>query len=118
METTTCPKCNGSRKLMRYSHIAEGDCFECKATGRVTTGHSALVDIGGPDHEMTAERAIDQLRVFYVCARRQGAAWFDARSEEESGVGPCAVRWYASHLDATTAARVIASFDALTAISD
>lgn len=33
--TCTCPACGGSGKLPHYSHIANGDCFACGATGQI-----------------------------------------------------------------------------------
>ena len=33
--TCECPNCNGTGKLSHFSHIANGDCFACGATGRL-----------------------------------------------------------------------------------
>jgi hypothetical protein len=33
--TCTCPICSGSGKLPHYSHIQNGDCFACGATGKL-----------------------------------------------------------------------------------
>lgn len=33
--TCECPNCNGTGKVPHYSHIANGDCFACGATGRL-----------------------------------------------------------------------------------
>ena len=33
--TVTCPFCNGSGKLPHYSHVQNGDCFACGATGKL-----------------------------------------------------------------------------------
>lgn len=33
--TFTCPFCGGSGKLPHFSHIQNGDCFACGATGRL-----------------------------------------------------------------------------------
>jgi hypothetical protein len=38
-EVCTCPNCNGTGKLSHYSHIANGDCFACGATGLMTLSH-------------------------------------------------------------------------------
>ena len=31
----TCPKCNGAKKIVGFSHIANGDCFLCSGNGTV-----------------------------------------------------------------------------------
>jgi len=31
--TVTCPFCNGTGNLPHYSHVQNGDCFACGATG-------------------------------------------------------------------------------------
>ena len=111
METTTCPKCHGQKKLQHYSHIAEGDCFECKATGVVSASKGGSIFDGAPDGEMTEERARDQLRVWYVCANRQGAEWFVG--DAESCIGMNAVAFYADHVSAPKRAQVVAAFEAL-----
>ena len=112
---STCPKCNGARRIERYSGIAEGVCFECKGTGRVhgTAARAQLAD--APEYTLTAERALAQLRVWYVCAQRCGAEWFSAEAYETSGVGMRGVHFYAAALDATERAKVIAAFEALAA---
>ena len=33
--TCTCPFCGGSGKLPHFSHIQNGDCFACGATGQL-----------------------------------------------------------------------------------
>lgn len=33
--TCTCPFCGGSGKLPHFSHIQNGDCFACGATGKL-----------------------------------------------------------------------------------
>ena len=33
--TVTCPFCGGSGKLPHFSHIQNGDCFACGATGKL-----------------------------------------------------------------------------------
>ena len=33
--TCTCPFCNGTGKLHHFSHIQNGDCFACGATGKL-----------------------------------------------------------------------------------
>ena len=33
--TVTCPFCNGTGKLHHFSHIQNGDCFACGATGKL-----------------------------------------------------------------------------------
>ena len=33
--TCTCPFCSGSGKLPHFSHIQNGDCFACGATGQL-----------------------------------------------------------------------------------
>lgn len=33
MNKINCSKCNGSGKLSHYSHIANGDCFQCEGKG-------------------------------------------------------------------------------------
>jgi hypothetical protein len=33
--TCTCPFCGGSGKLPHFSHIANGDCFACGASGQL-----------------------------------------------------------------------------------
>ena len=33
--TVTCPFCGGSGKLHHFSHIQNGDCFACGATGKL-----------------------------------------------------------------------------------
>ena len=33
--TVTCPFCNGTGKLPHFSHIQNGDCFACGATGKL-----------------------------------------------------------------------------------
>lgn len=114
METTTCPKCHGQKKLQHYSHIAEGDCFECKATGVVSASKGGSIFDGAPDVEMTEERALDQLRVYYIVARREGAVWFEA-DEHAGWDGWAQVRYHANHVSAPKRAQVLASFAALAA---
>ena len=112
--TTPCLKCGGRGKIERFSNIAEGDCFECGATGRVSTisrGRVAPDAIEAP--VMDAECVVARMRVWYKNARTYGAEWF--ANEGESGVGMSAVRWHAQYLDAVTAARIVAAFEALAA---
>ena len=33
--TVTCPFCNGTGNLPHYSHVQNGDCFACGATGKL-----------------------------------------------------------------------------------
>ena len=33
--TVTCPFCNGTGKLPHYSHVENGDCFACGASGKL-----------------------------------------------------------------------------------
>lgn len=33
--TVTCPFCSGSGKLPHFSRVQNGDCFACRATGRL-----------------------------------------------------------------------------------
>jgi len=33
--TVTCPFCNGTGKLPHYSHVQNGDCFACGASGKL-----------------------------------------------------------------------------------
>ena len=33
--TYTCPFCGGTGKLPHFSHVQNGDCFACGATGRL-----------------------------------------------------------------------------------
>ena len=33
--TITCPFCNGTGKLPHYSHVQNGDCFACGASGKL-----------------------------------------------------------------------------------
>jgi hypothetical protein len=110
--TVTCPKCNGSRKLPHYASIANGDCFECGATGRVAAG-KASKSTRTPAADPCPEVAIARLRCFYASARENGACWFE--NADETGLGMPTVRYYASLLDATTAAKVLAAFEVLAA---
>ena len=115
--TTVCLKCNGSKKIYRYSNIANGDCFECGATGRVSVS-SATRKSTAPafvPEAPAADRVVDQMRVWYKCARYQGAAWFCPKAEGESGIGMSAVRWHMQFVDTATAARILAAFEALAA---
>ena len=110
--TVTCPKCNGSRKLFNFPHIANGDCFACGATGRVAAG-KASKSTRAPAADPCPEVAIARLRCFYASARENGACWFE--NTDETGLGMPTVRYYASLLDATTAAKVLAAFEVLAA---
>lgn len=33
--TTNCPKCDGSRRISAFSHIASGLCFTCGGSGKI-----------------------------------------------------------------------------------
>ena len=35
MPTATCPKCDGSRNIQAFGHIASGVCFCCRGTGKI-----------------------------------------------------------------------------------
>jgi hypothetical protein len=37
-----CPRCNGIGKLPHFSHIANGDCFLCGATGQIDLRDAVL----------------------------------------------------------------------------
>lgn len=111
--TITCPKCNGSKKLHRYSHIADGDCFECGATGVVTVRASKAslhetADLPSP------ESALVQLRCLYRSAQEYGAEWFGTTDCGWNGWGM--VRFYAGFVSASKAAQAIAAFEALEAL--
>jgi len=111
--TAICPKCNGSRKLPHYSAIANGDCFECGATGRVSTTSRRVLVESGPAYRPSPQHVIDTMRVWYKCAKNMEGAWF--RDEGESGVGMNAVRAWVLDVDADTAARIVTAFEALEA---
>jgi hypothetical protein len=112
--TAICPKCNGARKLPHYASIANGDCFECGATGRVSiVSRKGTARQSAPAAPPSADYIVSQMRVWYMCAREQGAAWF--ADEGESGVGMDSLRWNMQWVDADTAARIIAAFEALEA---
>lgn len=110
--TVTCPKCNGSRKLPHYASIANGDCFECGATGRVAAG-KASKSTHTPAADPCPVTALLRLRWLYAGARECGPGWFE--DTDVTGLGMPTVRYYAGLLDAPTAAKVIAAFEALTA---
>lgn len=42
--TVTCPFCSGSGHLPHYSHIQNGDCFACGATGKLRDLHAFIGD--------------------------------------------------------------------------
>jgi len=44
--TCTCPFCGGSGKLPHFSHIANGDCFACGATGKLRDLNAFIGDNG------------------------------------------------------------------------
>jgi hypothetical protein len=48
--TCTCLNCNGTGKLPHYSHIANGDCFACGATGLMK-----LTDFIGDNSDISLE---------------------------------------------------------------
>ena len=110
--TVTCPKCNGSRKLFNFPHIANGDCFACGATGVVAAGKSSK-STRAPAADPCPATALLRLRCFYAAARECGPVWFE--DTDQTGLGMPTVRYYAGLLDATTAAKVIAAFEALAA---
>ena len=110
--TVTCPKCNGSRKLFNFPHIANGDCFACGATGRVAAG-KASKSTRAPAAYPCPVTALLRLRTLYASARECGAVWFE--DTDATGLGMPTVRYYAGLLDATTAATVLAAFEALAA---
>jgi hypothetical protein len=114
METTTCPKCHGQKKLQRYSHIAEGDCFECKATGVVSASKGGVTFDDAPESVIDPEIAISHLRHYYGVARRLGAEYFTPESDE-TGTGFPEVLRLAAALDAAKRAHVVAAFEALRA---
>lgn len=35
MQTTTCPRCSGNGRIVGFSHIVGGRCFECGGAGKV-----------------------------------------------------------------------------------
>ena len=112
LSTVTCPKCYGAKRLPRYSAIAEGLCFTCAGVGtiKVDTSKTLRAD-DGPAYRPAADVAIDQLRIFYKCARNMGTAWFN--DEGESGVGMSAVQWYCESLPTEQSAKIVAAFEAL-----
>jgi hypothetical protein len=42
--TFTCPFCGGSGKLPHFSHVANGDCFACGASGQLRDLHAFIGD--------------------------------------------------------------------------
>ena len=42
--TCTCPFCGGSGKLPHFSHIQNGDCFACGATGELRNINAFIGD--------------------------------------------------------------------------
>jgi hypothetical protein len=111
-QTVTCPKCHGAKRLQRYSAIAEGLCFTCAGAGTITVDMSKTLHTDdGPAYRPAPDVAIDQLRIFYKCARNLGMAWFN--DEGESGVGMGTVRWYCESLPAEQGAKIVAAFEAL-----
>jgi ribosomal protein L37E len=42
--TCTCPFCGGSGKLPHFSHVQNGDCFACGATGKLRDTNAFIGD--------------------------------------------------------------------------
>jgi hypothetical protein len=42
--TCTCPFCGGSGKLPHFSHVQNGDCFACGATGKLRDVNAFIGD--------------------------------------------------------------------------
>ena len=42
--TVTCPFCGGTGKLPHFSHVANGDCFACGASGQLRDLHAFIGD--------------------------------------------------------------------------
>ena len=114
MTTITCPKCSGSKKLYRFAHVADGDCFECGATGVVTTSATVLA-ADRAEEKVTEENALAQLRVLYRAARSTGGAWFAADDYSGWPGGMAYVSFYAASVPAAKAGHVLAAFEALRA---
>jgi hypothetical protein len=62
--TCECPNCNGTGRLPHFSHIANGDCFACGATGTLR-----LTDFVGADRDVLLEVSTRHGEFWYASLR-------------------------------------------------
>jgi len=79
--TTTCPKCEGTGHIRAFDHIANGDCFECGTSGRVSV-HATTTDTGPPVASKTIQTDIGDLHIFrfgkgFQAWHDRGCVWFE-----------------------------------------
>jgi len=80
---TTCPKCFGTGHLRAFAHIANGDCFNCGATGKASASSASrattpayAADFKVIDTEI-GQLTIGRFGTGFQAWHTDGMVWFD-----------------------------------------